>query len=533
MAFSFGGAPAPGPAPTEGGGTSTAPPAFNFSVSTFATSGTSAANTPAPAVAAFGPTAAPAATQQYPSSSFSFAGRGGPTPAPAAAASSATTTLATTGLDPSLIRVPQFKDAYPNLEIWSTLKRLHSKLSSATDEARWAGQELVHFLECNRSDSIGLALANPRLLHWSPPDDELRQKLRSKPVVVLPGEKEAPLSESMFEDILRLATDLRVPESQAIALFAEANNSSTQAMLANEGASLVDTTLSYIDGKGQLRRPEGFTAVSKAARELYFFERSCALKSLLFLLQSRIQGQGVSLEATDSMIQNDLVEHLVVLTRDWTKRIFELEQELSSGQQQNRQSNSFLMGGGISTYHQQAQEPSKMPIFAKAHLVFAQQERQTAVECIFYLAYNTQLRGDEVCAIIDLIRDLTNGINNGADGLKVLSPFTDVPNPFEAPSLGLSPGWGSPFLSSFPGPNGSLAVKERNALDWQKSLVARTWNSGAPHLLNCVAPLILSAVCAMDSRQELMDRHSHGPNSFGVVSGWSEFYLSENLGMLD
>ena len=147
------------------------------------------------------------------------------------------------------------------------------------------------------------------------------------------------------------------------------------------------------------------------------------------------------------------------------------------------------------------------PSYAKVHLLHAQQERQTAVECLFYLAYHTQLTSQEVGGLLDLIRDLTNGLHT-TDGLVALDPFVDVPAGVE--SAALTPaGWN---FSGF-----TAASKDKPNLQWQRELVMRTWNSGRPHLLNCVSPLILAVICALDTQQILMDRNLHGPNAFGKV----------------
>jgi hypothetical protein len=66
------------------------------------------------------------------------------------------------------------------------------------------------------------------------------------------------------------------------------------------------------------------------ARELYFFEHSFALKSLLFLLQLRLSNNQVLLEATDALIQNNVVTNLISLIREWSNCIFQIEQDLHS-----------------------------------------------------------------------------------------------------------------------------------------------------------------------------------------------------------
>jgi hypothetical protein len=456
--FSFGGStPAPGAAPPAPAG------GFGFGGSTPAP----APGTPAPAPAGgFGGSAPSPA----PGGSFGFGGSA-PAPAPGAPA-----------LASNLLQVPEFASAFPNIEIWTKVQRLKGKLnSSQPDQARLSGQELIYVLQCQQG-SIGSTLVQPKVVSFTGPDNALRQRLQQQPMVMLPGNREAPLTANMFKEVLDLSTDLGISEANAIALYAESNQS--------EVASLIqDSIIDQAWG-----RPPSTKAMStkKVARELYFFERSCALKSLLFLLQSRLSNNPVLLEATDALIQNNVVTNLISLIREWSNRIFQIEQDLQSQKENTSMSTTC--------------KPPK-PGYAKVHLLHAQQERQTAVECLFYLAYHTQLTAQEVGGLLDLIRDLTNGLH-ATDGLVALDPFVDVPAGVE-PATPTLAGWNFP---GFP-----AASKDKPDLQWQRELVMRTWNSGRPHLLNCVSPLILAVVCALDTQHELMDRNLHGPNAFGRV----------------
>lgn len=495
--FQFGSVPAQPPSAT--GPSASATPNQSTSPTAEAPGTSAPATNPTPAAAFnFGNSAAaqtttPASGTQFPSTgTFGLAASGN-------AAQALSTNVN------SLMQIPDFNDAFPNLEIWSTLKRWTSKLSGQTDEARWAGQELLHFLRCETpSDSVGQALAKPQILQLTRPDEARRQNLRAKPVVLLNGNTEAPLSQQIFEDVLSLANDLQVSEVQAIALYWQASDASVRSMIQAENDSLVDKALSYVEDK-QTKRPKGFNAITKAARELYFLERSALLKSLRYLLQSRLEGRRIILEASDGIIRNNLVINLVSLIREWTGRILELEIQLSN--QRDEQANMSLP---ISL---QLPKKSKQPGFEKVHLVHAQQERQTAVECLFYLSYHTQLECGEIVAIIDLIKDLTNGFN-GSGGLARFSPFTDIPSPYE-PTAVTTNGFAASFTSPFTPAVSPL--KEKDVLSWQREFVSKMWDKGAPHLLNCIAPLVLSAMCAMDARQQLIDRDLHGPNPFGVV----------------
>jgi len=59
-------------------------------------------------------------------------------------------------------------------------------------------------------------------------------------------------------------------------------------------------------------------------------------------------------------------------------------------------------------------------------LEYLRQERQTAAECLFFLAYHTQLTAVEVAGMIQLLKDVTNGISDKDFGLPIQDPFEDV-----------------------------------------------------------------------------------------------------------
>jgi len=160
--------------------------------------------------------------------------------------------------------------------------------------------------------------------------------------------------------------------------------------------------------------------------------------------------------------------------------------------------------------------------------------RQTAVECLFYLSYHTQLTVEEVVALIDLIKELTNGaIPNKPDGgLPLLDPLLrDIPSPYEAldsSSSGISSPWPLPQqqtnpYNNFYGANQQWnlhtqppAPKLKNGKEWEREWITSLWKRGQPQLLRCVSTLIMSVICAFDARHRLMNRESHGINPFGA-----------------
>ncbi len=90
-------------------------------------------------------------------------------------------------------------------------------------------------------------------------------------------------------------------------------------------------------------------------------------------------------------------------------------------------------------------------------------QRQVASECLFFVAYHTQLEISEVASLIDLIRDLTNG-STSDDGLPILEPWSDdfVPSPHvEAKDL---------MLMSSPW------ERQQQQQQWQQSPGGAYWN---------------------------------------------------------
>lgn len=149
-----------------------------------------------------------------------------------------------------------------------------------------------------------------------------------------------------------------------------------------------------------------------------------------------------------------------------------------------------------------------------ALLGFTQMQRQLAAECLFYLAYHTQLTADEVAALIDLIKDLTNGNASVNDeGLPILDPLIkDVPNPYEEDSMAAFNWQQQQQYGAWSKP---LPLKAKDDKAWKDELIANLWARGQPQLLQCVSTLIMGVTCALDARHVLMNRQNHGPNPFG------------------
>lgn len=382
--------------------------------------------------------------------------------------------------------------------IMEKLDELLPKASQDSDDGRLAAQELYHVLDCSSSQDLskmfGAYLAKPRPCEWKAKDNALREKLKTNPHVSLYGQT-AALTLPMLDQVFRLSDELRISEVEALVLYAEASRRETRLRLQNTlEYSFVDNALT-----GSVEPVVLGDDVFRASRELYFYERSCAMKAILELIQYRLALNTAVLAATDQLLLASLVDNLVTFIREWTMRTEALEQELSNASRPAQ--NQF----GLQPPPAQKDETN----FAKVHLKLGYDQRQTAAESLFYLTYHTQCTPDEVGHIIDVIRDLTNG-SSELNGLPLLDPFQNVPNAYcDPPAM---PSNQFPFTQALP------PLREKDAVEWQHELVDLAWKSGGkPQLLQCVSTLVVSVVCALDTRHELIDRNTHSVNDFGTV----------------
>ena len=537
MAFSFGAPPAasggtnggntPAPAPaapgtsigggfsfgstTNASGTSSAP-----SFGATATSGTAAS---APATGGFsfgGSTPAPSVTTAPATSGFNFGGGSTPAPAPApsaptpapataftfahapSAASAPATSNVSTQTSTPVVTVPEYSAVFPNLKIIEKLDELLPKASQESDDGRLAAQELYHVLDCSPSQDVskvfGAHLVKPQPCEWKAKDNVLREKLRTNPHVSLYGQT-AAMTPPMLDQVFKLSDELHISEVEALVLYAEASRRETRMRLQNRlEYSFVDNALT-----GSVEPVVLGDDIFRTSRELYFYERSCAVKAILDLIQYRLALNTAVLAATDQLLLANLVDNLVTFIREWTSRTEALEQELSNASKPAQ--NPF----GLQPPPTQKDELN----FAKVHLKLGYSQRQTAAESLFYLTYHTQCMPEEVGKIIDVIRDLTNG-SSETSGLPFLDPFHDVPNAYYDPPAVASNQF--PFTQALP------PLREKDSVEWQHELVDQVWKSGGkPQLLQCVSTLVLSVVCALDTRHELIDRTTHSVNDFGAV----------------
>ena len=475
---------------------------------------------------------------------------------------------------------------------------------------------------------VGHLLSKPRPLRFVQPDAALRQRLRANPYVLLQRDGAAAaggdtstgtvagMTPPILSDIETLSTELRLSETDAAALYAGASDVTNRRWLEGRldrsfvGAAVAagrandDRAAANVNGNPQQQQQPGLSAASsadaaagtgagtataataasyeddplspprfgddvlRAARELYFHERSCLLSSLLLLIRARVgasarllQEEGADgsggggavasaravLRATDQLVEDNLVDHLVQLARDLTTKIATVGREVADGRARKKAAAAAPPPApavpapspfGVGAFGAAAPQPAPGAATAAAApavcdmdhalLAFAYQSRQAVAECLFYLAYHTQLTGKEVGSIIDLVRDLTNGegwerTQGGVGcGLPVPDPIRDAPNVYPG-ALAAPSQYGGGAVSP-------TAPAEKDVAAWEAELVGNLWDGagskgaldsvgpGIPQLLQCTSTLVMAVLCALDPGQVLMDRKTHGPNAFGVVS---------------
>ncbi|KAL7539868.1 hypothetical protein ACHAXR_012321 [Thalassiosira sp. AJA248-18] len=340
--------------------------------------------------------------------------------------------------------------------------------------------------------------------------------------------------------------------------------------------------------------PRPYSAVVQTAQRLFFQERSALLATISDLIRHRVEAadgitsqqssstdlvmhdgnshgessNGASsasssavLVATDQLLKAGLVTNLIGTVRELTGMIAEIGERLKAAERSgvgNANAMPAASAAAAPTFGTGLFGSTPTPVAAAAApatnnqrnnyymeyalLGFTHLQRQVASECLFYLAYHTQLNVDEVVGLIDLIKDLTNGSSQqgGGGGLPLLNPLMDdVPSPYEAldstTGISMATSWQhqqqqhASYYNNFYGGGGG-GVNQwnqhhhpaapqptlKNAQQWEAELITSLWKRGQPQLLQCVSTLIMSVICALDARHILVNRENHGPNGFGV-----------------
>ena len=374
-----------------------------------------------------------------------------------------------------------------------------------------------------------------------------QQQPQTQQVTVTLSDKPASITQSIAKDVLCLSDELHLSVSDAVALFAEANALVTrneaeskeleddfvEVLIRNGKMGLGDEKSDSETNKQALQqREEDISPVIQTARRLFFHERAALLSTILDLVRYRIEatenlnGTSPIIVATDQLLQSGLVTNLVASIRELNDMTRELRRDLKNATVES--SRMRIMGGantaapsggnsfggfGANATPSTAQIGPNLDMKC-ALLGFTQMQRQLAAECLFYLAYHTQLSAEEVCSLIDLIKDLTNGNQSTNDeGLPLLDPLVkDVPKPYEEDSIATFDWQRQQHYGAW---NKSLSVKAKSEKVWKEELVSILWARGQPQLLQCISTLIMSFTCALDAQHTLMNRQNHGPNLFG------------------
>ena len=411
----------------------------------------------------------------------------------------------------------------------------------------------MELLQCNNSNSnlgtakdgatappvnVGSLLLQPPLLPAAAPDMAFRQQLTARPSVLVRGQ-EAPLTRPMLDEVFALADDLHITEQKALVLFAEAMQmppSSCRAALEEQLTEpLIPPSSSLSPNTGGAGAASSNNTslehdVPRVARELYFHEQRLYLRTILMLLKARLQNrQGNAsayvIQGTDGLLQAGLVSNLIKVVRDYTSQHIDplTAHLLAQSQTPPQDTTTAFSSSSMAPFDRKL-------IFDRVRWKFSLQERQTAAECLFFIAYHVQLPQEEVASLIDLIKDLTNGLptaatttavasGTSAGGLTLLDPFHDVPNPYEDPPI-TQDQQAAAWMRHYDNNNIPLApsmLREKDPFTWQEELIVTSMGTGQPQLLRCVSALIMATLCALDGRNALLDRNTHQLNSFGTV----------------
>ena len=395
--------------------------------------------------------------------------------------------------------------------------------------------------------------------------------------------------------------------------FESNNYSSSSQQLQNNNSNTTATATDKMDTDTSNQQQQQQTKPSRIiqkARQLYFRERSALLATVHNLICHRVEAytelvvsseeeidngetttttstsggdksnnnsnvnKSAVLMATDQLIANGLVDSLIKTVKELSGVMEGISKGLRNGTtsaaMQPPPTATATFGTGLfgsTSTNTTTTTPStackeKNLDMEYALLGFTQLQRQIATECLFYLAYHTQLTVNEVTSLIDLVKDLTNGTIGSSDGLPLLDPLLkDVPSPYvddgrmmmmsstsssssfttsminnggssksgsSAASTANSSWYHQQFQQQFqpnlggggggwnPTTPSQSMPQLKNAMEWKDELITMLWGRGQPQLLQCVSTLVMSIVCAFDSRHVLVNRESHGPNSFGV-----------------
>lgn len=258
------------------------------------------------------------------------------------------------------VEVPPLERLFPGQSIYQRTEEAIQNPILLPEVLRIHKASLV---ELNKAQTLPIA-----------PNNALRQQLQQNPIVLLDGNVEARLHREMLKDVCDIADDLRISEIMALSLYQKACQFPSPFR-----SALFDKLI------GESVRRE--SSVSWMARELYFDQRPSLLLACRALLHDQLRETAYRIDWL-----TDWIPALIDVIRGGTKTI----QELLNASQNNK-----------SLWQ------------VKFPLAFARWERMLAAECLFFIAYQTNI-GENAIEILKVLVELSNA-------LPLLDPFHHVP----------------------------------------------------------------------------------------------------------
>ncbi len=324
------------------------------------------------------------------------------------------------------------------------------------------------------------------------PSEKDSAALASAPSIVLPSKDTVPLPANVKTAILELSDDLNISVDHALALWVHASNPDNRKRIAVDVSAwyeVAEARRSYENVKAARRhraredrdRRSGHLSkkrampvplppkplpdsVPVAARAIYAEAISAPLDALreLLICRSSPPLDSPLLPATGAIISAGLVDNLLNIVRE-SNRVIADDVKAYSVKTPNQPQNHAT--------------PPKSSVF---HAV---ESRQRALVALFYLFYSTQAKASEVADLIDVVRELS-------DGLRLSPPAEDLPTPNDG----------------LPAPS----TEERK--NFQALRLRATHQTT---LLQALSTALLALFASLSQSTVFLDRETSEPNPFG------------------
>jgi hypothetical protein len=218
-------------------------------------------------------------------------------------------------------------------------------------------------------------------------------------------------------------------------------------------------------------------------------------------------------EATDALLQAGLATNTMKVVREYTTIIDEMLKMAADADPKAKNVASDVTRIGVTTDDSVEKQNDYNQKILQMRIDFCLQQRQTAVECLFFIAYNVQMSEAEAAEVWNLIKDLVNGTAGSTlNGIYLhqFNPLTDAPRPPPESAQAWIGGSGTS-----PRPQ---RLQEKDPLEWQNELVMDISKTGYRAQLECISRLIAACYAAVDNHNVLLDRFTHKPNTFREVT---------------